>query len=306
MKSGFSLLELVLALFMASLVSLSLFQLLTNVSKSVKRITNVIEVDLPSMAFYNQVEKDVLAMFTPRSSLMMYAEKEEKEQAEKKQKLAEKALKQEEKKQKIKGITPVFSMEGKKDSFFWSFITSGAIAMLDADGSLLPMPSTRRVAYVLVPDPARPGTMRLMYRFSSKELSAEALKKSDFSPSYELVSGIKNLEIEVTLIEFAQKEEQDKKGAGEGSPKDEKKGTTVVIKEWREEEMWQKYKSLIPAYIKLKGTIADPAGIEYPFEFLFKVIAYNPWTPKKAKKEKDQEQNIFKKLEEIAGRVFKP
>ena len=303
MKKGFSLLELVLALFMASLLSLSLFQLIKNVRGRLNDITNVIEVDVPFMSFYSQIEKDVLAMFTPRSSLLMHVEKSQAP-PEKEQKQGDKEpAPKPEQKPKAKGITPVFSLEGKKDSFFWSFITSGGVAMLESTGSLSPMPLTRRVAYVLLPDPQRPGTMRLMYRFSSKELSVDAFKKSDFSPSYELISGIKDLEIECTLIEYVEKSTQEGEEEGKQPDQQAKKGITV-IKEWNEEEIWEKYKSLIPAYVKLKGTVADPSGIEYPFEFLFKVVAYNPYKPKEPKK--DKEQNIFKKLEEIAGRVFKP
>ncbi len=300
MKPGFSLLEVVIALFMAALIGLSLFQLLNVTRKSVGRITNIIELDVPFLAFYNQLEKDILGMFTPRSSLGMYVQKMQ----EKEKKSGEKSEKKEEKKQASQGISPVFSMEAKKDSFFLSFITTGAVTILDRDGSLLPMPSTRRVAYMLVPDPQRPGSLRLMYRFSLKELSAQALKKQDFSPSYELISGIRQLEIECTLIEYVQKEEsQEKAPKGKEQTKSEpapKKESTTVIKEWNEEDIWSKYKSLIPAYVRLKGVVVDRVGTEYPFDFMFKVMSYNPYVPKKQKK-----QNIFERLSDIAGQIFK-
>lgn len=308
MKPGFTLIELVMALFMATVISLSLFQLLTSTRKAVKRITNVIEVDVPFMAFYNQVEKDMLGMFAPRSSIMQYVEKSKKAEKEEKSKTKDKEdekEKKEKKKQKEqeekpagagKGIVPVVSIAGKADSFFLSFITTGSIVLLDKDGKFIPTPSTRRVAYVLEKDPQRQGMFRLMYRFSSKELSAEALKKPNFSPSYELISGIRQLEIECTLIEFV----EEKKGKKKEEEKEGKKaGGTTVIKEWNEAEIWQKYKSLIPAYARLKGAVVDLAGAEYPFDFLFKVPAYNPYKPKKEK-----ELNIFQRLQELTGSLL--
>lgn len=131
MKPGFSLLELVIALFMATLISLSLFQLLTTTRKALKRITNVIEVDVPFIAFYNQAEKDMLGMFTPRSSLAMYVEKMQEEKDKKPEKEDTKKSQKEDTKKKekkapsTKGISPVFSIQGKGDSFFLSFITTG-------------------------------------------------------------------------------------------------------------------------------------------------------------------------------------
>jgi hypothetical protein len=300
-KQGFSIIELVLAILMAAVISLSLFQLLTSTRKSVKRITDVIEVDLPFMAFYSQLERDILGMFAPRSSVALFAEKLEKEAKEAKGGKGKKEEEGQEKKgkeeQKPRGgpkvISPVFSLGGKGDSFFLSFITTGAIVVLDKDGKLVPAPSTRRVAFVIEKDPQRQGVLRLMYRFSTTELSADALKKPNFSPSYELISGIKQLEIECTLIEFVGEEKEKKKAAPQ---EDKKGGGMTVIKEWNESEIFQKYKSLIPAYVRLRGSLADLSGREYPFDFLFKIPAYNPYKPKKQK-----ELNIFERLQEVAG-----
>lgn len=275
---------------MAALISLSLFQLLTTTRKSVRRITNVIDVDIPLMAFYNQIEKDVLGMFAPRSSVHAMAAKY-KETKEKKP--DEKSPKEEKKEQKP--VPAVFVLDGKNDSLFLSFITTGALVLMDKDGALIPTPAMRRVAYLLERDPQRPGVMHLMYRFSDKELSAEALKNPAFSPSYELITGIKQLEIDSTLIEMVEKKE------GSQAPQAKeigKKGSSTTIKEWNEQEVWQKYKSLIPAYVRLKGSVVDLAGIEYPFDFLIKVVAYNPY------KEQEKEQNIFQKLESLAEQIF--
>ena len=273
MKRGFSLLELVIALSMAALISLSLFQLLTTTRKSVRRINNVIEVDVPFMAFYNQIEKDVLGMFAPRSAIQWYAKKEKTEKGD-------------------QSLLPAFALDGKQDSLYLSFITTGGLSVLEKDGSLIPTPAMKRVAYLLERDPARPGVMRLMYRFSGTQLSAQALKQAQFSPSYELITGIKNFEIECTLIEMVEKKKADTKS------KETAKKTSTVLKDWNEEEIWKKYKSLIPAYIRLKGTILDLAGLEYPFDMLIRIPSYRPF--------QEKEEDIFEKIENLAKEFFKP
>lgn len=78
MKYGFSLIELIVAVFMAAMVTLSLFQLLSQTRKAVTRINSVIDADLPFMAFCTQLEKDTTGMFAPQSSIGAFAAQEKK------------------------------------------------------------------------------------------------------------------------------------------------------------------------------------------------------------------------------------
>ncbi len=297
MRSGFTLIELVVALLISSLIALSLFQLLQQARKTVRRITNVIAVDEPSIAFYQQLEKDVTGMFAPSSSLEFFSEKEKAEKGpdKKGQKPDEKEVKASVK----RPIENVFMLDAHKETPMWSFITTGALQVLDADGTVLVQPAVRRVLYMLEKDPQRPEVFRLMYRFSAEQLEVNALKAADFSPSYELISGLKNLEIELTLFEQEEKKADaapDKKAAGEQAAK-KPPPKPATIKEWNEEEIWTKYRTLIPAYVKLKGAIVDVTGLEYPFEYMFKVYAYRPYKPR--------EKSLFEAIEEIAKSIFK-
>ena len=307
MRKGFTIIEVVIAIFLASLISLSLFQLLNQVRRAVKRITNVIDVDMPLIGFYNQVEKDVTGMFAPFSSMEVFINKD-KEAA--KQKEREKIPFMPDKKDAplvSKPIENVFELEVKGTSFFWSFITTGGIQVLDAEGNVAPVPFVRRVAYVLESDPQQEGLYRLMYRFSGTNLELKDFQSADFTPSYELVNGIKQLGIEVTVLQVVEKEVKpddkkgDKKDAKKEAPKKPQKEVistrTVTIKEWKPEEIWEKYKTLIPAYVKLSGTRVDVSGIEYPFEIVNKVYAYSPYVEK--------EKSLFEALEDIAKKIWK-
>ncbi len=302
MKKGFTLIELVLAIFLASLISLSLFQLLNQVGRAVKRIVNIIEVDTPLTGFYNQVEKDVTGMFAPFSSIEAFAKKDKTASQEKERKKIPFAPKKEEKAEAVsRPIEHVFELDVKNETFFWSFITTGGIQVLDASGTITPVPFVRRVAYVLEPDPQRDRQYRLMYRFSGTQLELSSFKDSGFKPSYELINGIKQLTIELSLLEVAEKEA---KTSGKEKEGEEKKSVqtvvashTITVKEWRSDEIWSKYKTLIPAYVKLSGVRADPSGAEYPFVIVSKVYAYSPYVEK--------EKSLFEALEDIAKKIWK-
>jgi hypothetical protein len=309
MRKGFTVIEVVLTLFLASLISLSLFQLLKQVRRGVKRIVNVIEVDTPLLGFYNQIEKDVTGMFAPFSSIEAYAQKDKAAAKEKeRKKIPFASLKEEPLALSSKPIEHVFELDLSQEAFFWSFITTGAIQVLDASGEVTPVPFVRRVAYLLESDPERQGQFRLMYRFSGTQLEVSPLRDRNFKPSYELISGIKRLTIELSLLEVAEKESPTKQaGALEGMQQNdtgEHKSVqtvvpshTITVKEWRSDEIWSKYKTLIPAYVKLSGVRADATGVEYPFVIVSKVYAYSPYVEK--------EKSLFDALEDIAKSIWK-
>lgn len=309
MKKGFTVIEVVLALFLASLISLSLFQLLKQVRRGVKTMVNVIEVDTPLLGFYNQVEKDVTGMFAPFSSIEVYAQKDKAVSKEKERKKIPFAPSKEETLgPSSKPIEHVFELDVTQESFFWSFITTGGIQVLDASGEVTPVPFVRRVAYLLEPDPERQGQFRLMYRFSGTQLEVFPFRDRNFKPSYELIAGIKRLTIELSLLEVADKEAPTKPAgvSKELQQKDsgEKKSVqtvvpshTITVKEWRSDEIWSKYKTLIPAYVKLSGVRADVTGVEYPFVIVNKVYAYSPYVEK--------EKSLFDALEDIAKSIWK-
>lgn len=318
-KYGFNIIELMIAILISSMMALTLFQLISQTRKGVSRISSVIEVDQGFISFYNQLEKDVMGMFAPESSLRFYQEKDEEREKEKKQserearqqqgqpsadKLNRPSQEAGEKRGKKarKHIENVFSLDAGGERFFLSFITTGGLQLLESDGTPQLQPFMRRVAYLLEKDPQRPSVYRLMYRTSSEKLDLTIIKAADFYPSYELISGISNFEIELTV--FEQKKEEAEKGAPgsakKGSSKEAGSATErpqpSALKEWDEASIWERYKTLIPAFVRLKGTTVDRSGREYPFEFMIRVIAYNPVPPK--------EKSAFEAIEDIAQKIF--
>ncbi|MBA3752206.1 prepilin-type N-terminal cleavage/methylation domain-containing protein [Candidatus Dependentiae bacterium] len=302
MKKGFSLAELMVAILLASLISLSLFQLLNQTRKVVRRIVNVIEVDEPYVAFYTHIEKDVIGMFSPYSSIQAYAEKDKKEEQLKKAATGKTADQKPPENSPEKGsetiaIEPVMVFDAQKENVYWSFITTGGLHMLDAKGARVPSPFVRRVAYLLERDPQRPSLYRLMYRFSTEKLQGQELQGASFTPSYELLSGIKQVQYEFTLIEIVEKKAGPAGATQQALPvADKHPVTTAVLKEWKESDIWKKYKALIPAYVKISGVVTDATGSDHDFEFLIKVPAYAPYKPR--------EESLSQRIERIASDIF--
>lgn len=290
-KLGFTLIEIVTVILISSIISLSLYQMLKQSSKTVAAVVRIIDTDLPIMPFYNQLELDITGMFAPESSIESYVQKLKKveENSKENNETKEESTNSvktdiDQKNKKDVNIKPVPEVKEENKEFIknifyiktnpgfiFSFITTAGIQTLEFDGSLKPTTFVRRVAYTLETDEKIPNTFKIIYKCdsSSSLLNIENIQSPNFTPSYELISGIKDLKIRFTVFEFKQKEDDENQGN-----KDQK---NVKLTEWQEEDIFQKYQTLIPAYILFKGTLVEPNGVEHPFEFEFKVPAYSPY-----------------------------
>lgn len=284
MKSGFSLLETIIVLFVSAMLSLTVYRIFYQSSSTVNKIVKIIDLDDPIIPFYNQLELDVTGMFALNETTNFYADKL-KEQEKPKSKAPEtppannpqninKKPDDKEKKPEIKVILNNFFIKVESNSLFLSFITTSGIQMLDYTGTLRPDPLIRRVAYILRPDEKNPGSFKLLYRMAIDNLDLNHIQSDSFEPTYEIISKIKNLKVEVTVFEIKEK----KAGQEDSDNKEESK--SIDLADWTEEEVFKKYKTLIPAYISFKGSYYE-SNVEYPFEYDFKIPAYRPYVLKK-------------------------
>jgi len=273
MKHGFTIIELMIALLISSLVGMSLYKMFFQTSRAVKEMVQIIHADEPIYPIYSQLQNDITGMFAPRATVNFYlkslpdpdTKKNNSEEKKEPPKPAEKSDQEKKKEENI--IKNIFFIETKETGYlFLSFITTGGISQLESNGSLSPSAFVRRVAYVIQADPARAGTMKLLYKYSNNDLAIDAIKKPGYYPSYTILDGIKDFAIEFTIFEPQSSENKDQ---AKGSAK-------VVLKEWKEDEIFKKYKALIPAYITIKGNYVDDAGkVLHPFEFDFRVYSYS-------------------------------
>jgi len=297
MRSGFTIIEVMITLLISSIVAMSLYQMFFKTSKIVKEIVQIINIDEPIYPIYNQLQNDITGMFAPHATVNFYLKTLDKKDKDKKPEAKNeqpKSPEKEEEKKQENIVKNVFYVEVKEKGYlFLSFITTGGIAYLEANGSIAPHSFMRRVAYVVEEDSMRPGTLTLSYRFNNEALGLDLIKKPGFYPSYKVLSGIKNFSIEFIIFELS-----DKKDAS-------KKGSKIVLKEWKEDEIFEKYKALMPAYITLKGEYTDEVGkVVHPFEFNFKVYGYSnyelPVKPAEKKVEPKKENGGEKKENTMA------
>src|SRR6202022_2675718 len=133
----------VLGLLISSAMVISLYLMLTQTRRVVGRINEVINLDLPAMALYSQMEKDITGMFAPKAALNYYISQEEqkgKEQKTQTQGSQDKSKTQKTDKSGSDRSVPekqqdaVLEIDQKTNEFLFSFITTGAIATIDKDG----------------------------------------------------------------------------------------------------------------------------------------------------------------------------
>lgn len=287
-KPGFTLIEILFVVLISSMLSVSLWQMFKQISRSVDYLSKIVEIDQPLIPFYNQLELDITGMFVAQSTsqafLKKYPEKEESSEQEKAQAKKEKAPEE-------NYIKNLFYINAARDSITLSFITTNGIRNLDVNSteskvSLKAEPLIKRVAYILEPDPKHPNVKRVMYK-SSDNLNLDNILRSDFNPTNQIFSNVKDFNVELSLFEPVTVK------PGEEKKESQKRSTT--IKEWSEEEVFKKYKALIPAYITIRGSYTDlRAKLEYPFEFKFKVEGYQEI--KEEKKEKTQPKAFDKMI----------
>lgn len=303
MKHGFTLMEIIIGVLIATIITLSLYQLFIQIFRGTVIISKVIEVDSPIIPLYNQLSKDISGMFVPFNTLRQFEKKKEKGEIKKEEKKS-KIDKQEVANQEIK-LDSIFYLESKDaQNIILSFITTGGLQILESDGSLKPQPYVRRVAYILEKDPEYPETSRLIYRYQSSGLDLNKIKEQKFLPSYVLFQGIKNFKIELTFFELVKDKEKTKE--------QEPVSKTISISKWNENEMFEKYGILIPAFVAIKGTYIDPGNkTEYDFSFDFYVPSYSltfkdieEEMAKEEKREVDRSKKVMNDLNKFLEEKF--
>jgi prepilin-type N-terminal cleavage/methylation domain-containing protein len=251
-RTGFTLIEITAALLIGSLLTMSLYQIFRNIQRSVTRMTSAIEIDSPIITFYNQLERDILGIFTPRNIKDKKAPETKQDNQEKK-------------------IENVFVSSNKNGRVSFNFITTGGYQVIDGSGNAVLAPYNKRVFYAIEPDGNRQNMFILTYgqTHNLDTETAQHIKK------YELARNIRRFDIEFKVIEPVKQAEK------ENAKKQRK---LVSIAQFSPKEVYEKYHTHIPAYIEIKGVYLDArTNFEVPFKYMFQVPAYIiPEAPKES------------------------
>lgn len=294
MKSGFSLIEILIAVALSSIVAWALFSSFNQAQKSSDLIEQMLSIDPKIMTLSNQLEKDINGVFVPK----FWFPKEENKQSEAKQ-----PEKKEEPKKDLNPKPgqriPVKKEEYKKiDKVFFSvneqshlkeitFITCNPLQTYNNY-----KPRIARVLYKLVPDEENKNSYKLL-RKESLNLDFSKINEEK-NIEYELASGVKNLSLSFIYPEKEKDNKEEAKKTKNEKPEEPKELKYKTSETWNKEE--NKDIPDIPEYVVLKVSLWDlNLQEDYNFEIRYQIFAFSNEEDESSKKESELKTEDAKK-----------
>ena len=291
MKSGFTLIELVVAITISSIIGILLFNVLNQSSRLLTRVDSIVTSDISIVTFYDRFEKDVMGAFIPVIGDLNRAKKVlEKHEGETR---AHEIKKQEAKEGEAqsKSLDPVtlkkiqvqkpFVYEKKdKNLALFSFITCNPLQVYKQI-----KPRIARVFYTLKPVPGEPQTYQLL-RKESNQLGFDVDKDAR---NFVLLRNIRSLQLTFLAVEHkkekkSEKAEQDKKKQSDkkGADKTQKAKSSTDKKAEKEKPEPLKTYTIWPPKKEKEGKILGDlpqfvnVALEYddPFEKVTKTHTF--------------------------------
>ncbi|OGB84071.1 hypothetical protein A3F66_06140 [candidate division TM6 bacterium RIFCSPHIGHO2_12_FULL_32_22] len=275
MKSGFTLIELIIAFTISTMIAAGLFLSFSQVQKSTKIIEKMLSIDAPIFTFSNQFEKDISGAFEPKFWFPKEEEKQEQKESPKKveeennKKPAPPAKKEEY--QKIEKV--FFSANQNKNLKELTFITANPLQSYDNY-----KPRIARVLYKLVPDENNKDAFKLTRKES---LNLDYAKINDKNiPEYDLISNIKSFSITYIYPEQPKEEKKNPEKKPEEKKTEEPKEVKMLTAEAWEYKEKDKEKEgeglpIIPQFILVRITIWDLyQEEETSFEIRYQILAF--------------------------------
>lgn len=244
MKSGFVLIELIVATMIAAMISAVLLVALHQSGRVQVSVDNVIDMSERVAVVANQLEKDLAGAFIPvqaeqkkeaqskQSAQTESADEKtdtEKKAAEKKDDSGKSGKKKEQK--PLEKIFQSTNKDGMLDTL--TFVTNNPLVVFVGKDVGVVKPKVVRVQYTLKPDPQNKGSYSL-FRQESNELDLAEYK--NVRP-YELIGGIKKFSVSFTMriLRQAQDERKMDVAANKTKEKPKKSYEYKVQPEWTSE-----------------------------------------------------------------------
>jgi prepilin-type N-terminal cleavage/methylation domain-containing protein len=267
-QAGFNLIELIIALSITSVLLLSIFGVIRRIQQSVRQVSGTIDKGTVASVFADQLERDVLGMFSPdivQQELKMPSGKTQI-------------------KEQIKKWEPVYSVQKSDRGLVWSFITTGGLEVVTAQGRILTQPLVRRVLYKLEPQQESRQLYRLLYGYAVDDLDFNKLASKPSEQLYELARNVTDITLEHTVFEVAQPQQSQKSIEQAGAAQEKLQlPKPVTLSTWSTDEVREKYKTALPAFINLSGTfVSRLTEQQTPFVFEFAVPSYEIIVPASA------------------------
>lgn len=207
MKSGFALIQVLIAVALSALISISLINLLPQAGRFVAIITEHSTRSHVTAVLTNQLEKDITSVFIP---VQRSSEKEEKEKKSKDN--------------KQQGLPKAFyGTNSDNNCAMLSFITTNQIASYQTNN-----PRITRVTYTLTKNSTVVPSFTL-FRNESTDITKDPTEQQETtSTSYALVDTIKSFTVDYFVEEIEQKQPAEQ----QPSSKTDKKTSYKKLTEW--------------------------------------------------------------------------
>jgi prepilin-type N-terminal cleavage/methylation domain-containing protein len=262
MKSGFALIEVLIAAVLASMLSAALFFAWGQVQQVVVKADNTMSIFDRFMLVQRQFEQDFMGICVPTSRPYMKPTEDEKKKEEAPA-AAKPDEKSEQKKEKPKRVESVFYAQNQGNNVeLLTFLTNNPMEVYWSDRAGKACPRIARVQYTLKKDESKTDKV-LSYTLYRQE--ANTLDYDQFSTdnekavrSYELIKGIK--ELKLTYWQEVQVEQENKeKKEGEKEKTEIKKDVKQVVNWDLEKEVPPKNTFIrpIPIMIKVELSLWD-------------------------------------------------
>ncbi len=243
MRSGFTLIELVIGLFISSIILLALYSSFYVTGKVIKVSDDIINIDVHLALIAHQFENDLSGIFVP---LQLSSTSTATGAAEPNQQASTPKQAEQEKESPQKEIKDIFVSSNKDTSLqLLSFITNNPLQMHHKEG-----PGSRmvRVVYRLIPNEDKTAFILTRQESINLDLKAFDVKGQQGIRGYELTQNIKSLQVEFLYPEEKQQDEKkDTKDAKGSDTKAEQQPIAFkTVKEWGKENVAAKEKESIP------------------------------------------------------------
>lgn len=274
---GFTLIEITIALFISSMLTLLLYQSFSQAQRAARNSSALIDAVTAMPIAYNQLEKDFTTIFVPARVFSDIADKAQKKEGASSPAQTTASSPEESDKKPKEPFKDIFvSTLQEKNLAQLSFISTHSLALYNTV-----VPHAVRVLYRLMPTVDNPKIFTLV-RQETTTLDMPLKKfKEEKVREYDLMRGVKELRVELLVPEKEPEAEQQP-----GQEKQEQKQTKqeqqpkkyITLDKWEgdSEKGDKKTEHLIPAYIHVIGVLIDPATErEYPFEWRFAVPVFD-------------------------------
>lgn len=326
-KPGFTLVELMIATFIASIVAILLFASLSQLNRFVPALDNVTDISERAALVNAQLERDLGGVMAPEE---FYAR--QKKQAKSKPQEAPKenapasgkatsgtqdeTQETEKEKKPLEKIFYSVNKEGMLEQL--SFITDNPLQIYWGPKSGSARPRVARVLYTLKEEGpvSKKKNQKKSYsliRQESENLEFDAMVKETNAQQFVLAQGIKSFTAEYTAVMQTQKKEQEaqketKEAPSEPAKKDIRKSTDWLGKQAAQTDQLstkdeQEVMPLVPQLAQFTATFWD-AQQKHSFPFRFTLAMRQEI--EREKKAEDVSARLMGTLREVFGQTFKP